>query len=113
MRVEQQIDMAFHHNGPTVSVYAGLPAELTCRLLVGLEDLADRVTLLEHTQRTFLARLEFLGHISRMLGGGEDWTVNDPPEPGSPVTEVQACVPGTSGPASSIPLELAGTRQPA
>lgn len=77
---------------------------LFCSVLTGIEDLADRVTLLEKTQRQLLERLEFVSHVTRMLGGIEDWTVPDPDqEPGALVTEAQAIVPGASGPASSFP----------
>jgi hypothetical protein len=83
---------------------------LVIRSLVAFEDLMDRVTVLERAQRraekiekSFRDRLEFLGHVSRMLGGIEDWTVPvpDPDEPGEGVTAVQAPSNGTSGPASS------------
>lgn len=123
-RIEQQV-VAYSRmtDAPTSNVHASLPAEPLCVLLQGLEDLFDRVTLLEKTLRTMSERLAFLGHIGRMLGH-EDWSDFDlddrtPAEagltrPGALVTAAQASVPGASGPASSLlpPGELAGTRPP-
>lgn len=120
-RIEQQV-AAFHRMTPanSANLHASLPAELTCDFLRGVEDLVDRVTLLESNLQRLFSRLEFLGHVSRLLGH-EDWSdfsIDDrtPSEargdrPGALVTAVQASMPGTSGPASSqSPGELAGTR---
>lgn len=125
MRIEQQLGAysRMSKNAPTDNVHAGLPAEPTRVLLLGVEDLFDRVELVERRQRRMLDRLDFLVHIGRMLGH-EDWSdlsIDDrtPAEaglsrPGALVTAAQASVPGASGPASSLnpPGELAGTRPP-
>jgi hypothetical protein len=89
--------------GPDGPQSAPLRADLT-RFIVGVEDLADRVTLIEKRERRLLERLDFVSHLGRLLGH-EDWTVPDPDEadPGALATEAQAIALGASGPASSLP----------